>query len=179
VAWPAFLQLSFDHIIGYDRSLLGYNLLFLLFVGLLPFSTAAVGLVGFNKTIYPFYWAIYCANIILAGVLLTLTWVYAVTHGQVDAAVTPLQSRHIITRQLVTPAVFVISVIAEYLYPRAYLGPNTLLLLPVVRWLVDQSYAKADPELQIRRGWTEFLWRVGSTIIWLLIIGLAVWASAL
>ena len=34
---------DFDHIDGYDRGLLGYNLVFLLFIGLLPFSTASIG----------------------------------------------------------------------------------------------------------------------------------------
>ena len=71
---------NFDHVTDYDRSLLGYNLLFLLFVGLFPFSTAAVGLFSFKDTAFPFYWAIYAGNIILAGIMLTVTWLYAVSH---------------------------------------------------------------------------------------------------
>ncbi|HTP02459.1 MAG TPA: TMEM175 family protein [Anaerolineales bacterium] len=171
---------DFDHVTGYDRTLLSYNLLFLLFVGLFPFSTAAIGLVGFDQTIYPFYWALYCANIILAGVLLTLTWLYAFTHGLVDADVTRLQSQHTVARHLLTPAVFLVSVVAEYLFPRAFLGPYALLLIPLVQTIVDRRYERAGPGFnEARRGWNEFFWRAGTILIWLLIIGLAVWASAL
>ncbi len=45
---------NFDHIDGYDRGLLGYNLLFLLFVGLLPFSTAALSTSSLSSGTYPF-----------------------------------------------------------------------------------------------------------------------------
>jgi uncharacterized membrane protein len=171
---------DFDRVVGYDRTLLSYNLLFLLFVGLLPFSTATVGLVGFNQTIYPFYWALYCANIILAGILLALTWLYAFTHGLVDTDVTRQQSRHTLARHLLTPAVFLVSIFGEYLAPRAFLGPYALLLIPLVQAVIDRQFEKSEPGSEAaRRGWADSLWRVGTILIWLLIIGLAVWASAL
>lgn len=167
---------DFEHIHDYDRGLLGYNLLFLLFVGLLPFSTAAVGVGGFTSDVFPFYWAIYCANIILAGVLLTLTWTYAIAHGQVDAEVTPEMSLYIIVRQLLTPAVFLVSIAAEYLFPRAYLGPYALILIPVAQRAVDRSYARLQQDgLVGRLGWKEVAWRAGVTLIWVVII----WFAAL
>ncbi len=64
---------DFDLIVDYDRGLLGYNLLFLLFVGLFPFSTAAISSFSLSATRYAFYWAVYGANIFLAGIMLTLT----------------------------------------------------------------------------------------------------------
>ncbi len=171
---------DFDNVIRYDRLLLSYNLLFLLFIGLLPFSTAAVGLVGFNQTIYPFYWAVYSTNIILAGVLLTITWLYAFSHGLVDPTVTGLRSQHTVMRHLGTPAIFLVSIILEYLFPRAFLGPFSLLLIPVFQAVIDRYYERAEPDLRTApRGPGEFFWRAGSVLIWLLIIGLAVWASAL
>jgi uncharacterized membrane protein len=171
---------DFDHIIGYDRGLLGYNLLFLLFVGLFPFSTAAVGLTGFSSVTYPFYWAVYSVNIILAGIMLTLTWLYAVSHHQVDASTTRLESRRIVARQLVTPVIFLVSIIVEYAFPRLFLGPYALLLIPLVQALVDRGFARAElDQPAVRQGFMEFLWRAGTTLIWLLIIGLALWASNL
>jgi TMEM175 potassium channel family protein len=171
---------DFDYITHYDRRLLGYNLLFLLFVGLFPFSTASVSQVGFSNDAYPTYWAIYCANIILAGILLTLTWGYAMSHGQVEPETTREQSRHIIVRQMTTPAVFLISIGAEFLFPQAFLGPYTLMTIPLAQWSVDRFFGQAESMQQPRRkGWTDLLWRAGTSLIWLLLIAFAIWAMTL
>ena len=170
---------DFDVIVDYDRSLLGYNLLFLLFVGLFPFSTAAISSFSLSATRYAFYWAIYGANIFLAGIMLTLTWLYAVSHGQVAAGTTRVQIMHNIARHLTIPAAFLVSVLAQYLFPRVFLGPSTLFLIPVLRWGLDRYYARTDPDQPSTR-WArgERLWRAGSTLIWLAIILLAAWVSA-
>ncbi len=170
---------DFSLIVHNDRSLLNYNLLFLLFIGLMPFSTAAISLVSLRGTTYAFYWTIYALNIILAGVMLTLTWFYAVSHGFLVPNFTAEQSWYITMRQLVTPAIFLISICAEYLFPRAVLGPVTLFLIPLgYRW-VDRSFA--HPETKTQSGKfdrTAFLWQAGSFLPWVLIIGFAVWAMS-
>jgi uncharacterized membrane protein len=171
---------NFDHVDHYDRALLGYNLLFLLFVGLFPFSTATVSLGGFQSGDYPFYWAVYAANIILAGVMLELTWNYAVSHGLLTEDTTRRESRYITLRQSVTPAVFLLSIIVEYLLPQAFLGPCTLLVIPLALWAVDRYPGEADLHKPSQRlSGSELLWRAGTTLPWLLIIGLAVWATTL
>ncbi len=167
---------NFSHITGADRGLLGYNLLFLLFIGLLPFTTAAIGVSGAALGgAYPFYWAIYCANLCVAGLLLTLSWLYALSHGFVGSGVTRMQSQRIVARQLVTPAVFLLSAILELLFPRYFLGPFSLLLVPAAQRFVDHAYAGAQATAE-HLSWTDRLWRAGTIAIWLLIIGLAVWA---
>ena len=168
---------DFDRVVDYDRGLLGYNLLFLLFIGLFPFSTATISLTNFKSDSYPFYWAIYAGNMILAGIMLNLTWNYAVSHRLVTEETTELQSRHITVRQLVTPVVFLISIVAEYLDPQAFLGPYMLLVIPLVSWWVDRTFAGAEPKRPSSSpGWVELMWRMGMVLMWLLIIGLAVWA---
>jgi uncharacterized membrane protein len=170
---------DFDQVFHYDRILLGYNLLFLLFIGLLPFSTAIVSLRSFTRSTFSFHWAIYAANIVLAGVILNLTWNYAVSHGLVVQETTGQQRRHITVRQIVTPAVFLISIVAQYLFPQAFLGLYILLVIPLAQWGVDRHFADAEPMRPSgRRGWLELLWRSGTMLLWLLIIGLAVWASS-
>jgi uncharacterized membrane protein len=170
---------NFDLIVGYDRGLLGYNLLFLLFVGLFPFSTAAVSSFSLNPAGYPFYWAVYAGNIILAGIMLTLTWLYALSHGQVDAGTTRAQSSHIVVRQLTTPAAFLLSIFAEYLFPRAFLGPYTLLTIPLLVWVADRHFVRTDPaQPTIGPTKREPLWRAGTSLIWVLLILLAAWASS-
>jgi uncharacterized membrane protein len=171
---------DFNHVIHYDRSLLSYNLLFLLFIGLLPFSTASLDMGGPSSGVYPFYWAIYAGNNILAGVMLTLTWNYAVSHHLVDLETTQQQSRYMSVRHLVTPVVFLISMVIEFMFPRAFLGPYTLLAISPGLWWVDRSFGVAGPGRQPGRPATqELLWRAAALLPWLLIFGLAIWAMNL
>jgi hypothetical protein len=112
--------------------------------------------------------------------MLTLTWVYAVRHGFVDPNVSAEQSRYLTLRQLVTPAIFVISIISEYLFPRVVLGPLSLLLVPLGIRLVDRSFAHAEPETQPGKpGWSAILWRMGIILPWILVIGFAIWSMSL
>jgi uncharacterized membrane protein len=156
---------------------MGYNLVFLLFIGLLPFSTASFSLPGFKIDTYPFYWAVYAANIALAGVMLNLTWNYAVSHHLVMPETTRMHSQHNTVHQAVTPAVFLVSIAADLLFPRVFLGPYILLIIPLALWGVDRYYADAESKKSSRfPGWRELMWRAGSTVPWILIIGFAVWA---
>lgn len=167
---------DFDHIIYYDRSLLGYNLLFLLFVGLFPFTTATISLVSSTPSSYPAYWAMYAANFILAGIMLTVTWLYAVSHAMVDPEITNREKQYILARQIFNPAVFLVSIGVEYLIPRAYLGPWILLTLVPVQMLVERIYAHAEPERSSGlAAWSRRLWQAGTVLLWLLIFGFAIW----
>lgn len=179
VYWEAHHR-DFDYVINYDRGLQAYNLLFLLFIGLLPFSTAAVSRVSIQKGSYPVYWAIYAANIILAGVLLTLTWLYALSHGLVDPALTAAEKRRIIMRRMVTPAAFLLSIAVEFLFPRDFFGPIVLLLIPLAQPLVDRSVPQPEGERRPTPGrWASVLWQLGALLIWLVLIGMAIWAANL
>ena len=140
---------DFDHIEGYDRGLLGYNLVFLLFIGLLPFSTAAISAASLVSGLYSFYWAIYAGNLILAGVMLGLTWNYAVSHRLIKPETSVKQIRHISSRQVVTPSIFAVSIVGQYLFPTVFLGPYILLSIPVAMWFVDRFLA---PPLQRKDG---------------------------
>jgi uncharacterized membrane protein len=164
---------DFDFVVRHDRTLLGYNLLFLLFIGLLPFSTAAIGQWSLNSDEYPFYWALYAANIILAGCMLTLAWVYAVRSGLVNKKARA-RSRNIIARQLLIPAIFLVSIAAEYAFPSAFLGPYMLLSIPIGLWVVDRVFrAGGGRERSRKPDWTSMLWRAGTILPWLVIIALA------
>jgi uncharacterized membrane protein len=168
---------DFDHIETSDRGLMAYNLLFLLFIGLLPFSTASISLPSFSSA-FPFYWAVYSANIILAGVMLNLTWNYAVSHHLVNPEMTHRQNQQITVHQIVTPAVFLLSIAADFLFPKLFLGPYVLLVIPLALWVLDRFYPDDRPKKASRfPGWGELLWRAGSIVPWILVIGFAVWAA--
>ena len=167
---------DFERIIRFDRNLLAYNLLFLLFVGLFPFTTASISQVTATRSSFPPYWAMYAANFVLAGVMLSVIWLYARSHGLVDPDTTRQESRYIMVRQIVNPAVFLISIGLEYLFPQAFLGPWTLLVLLPVLILVERIFAPIDPDLPTRlAAWPRRLWQAGVTILWLLIFGLSIW----
>jgi uncharacterized membrane protein len=167
---------NFDRIIRYDRGLLGYNLLFLLFIGLFPFSTAAISQAGLTISVYPFYWAIYAANMIFAGIMLNLTWLYAVSHGLVDPEPTPQERRYITARQIINPTVFLLSIGAEFLFPRFFLGPWFLMTLLPIQVLVDRIFPHSEQSWPSRlAAWPRRIWQAGITLLWILIFGLAVW----
>ena len=112
--------------------------------------------------------------------MLNLTWNYAVGHRLVDPETTPLQIRHINLRQTAIPAVFLISVVAQDLFPQAFLGPTILLVILPVWWLIDRFFAQDEPNRQSGHpGWAERFWQAGTMLIWLLIIGLAAWVMTL
>jgi len=59
-----------------DRELLWINILFLLFISLVPFTTALLGeFIGFKLAVW-----IYWLNLLLIGFTLLLNWVYAKNH---------------------------------------------------------------------------------------------------
>ena len=168
---------DFENIEIIDRRLLAYNLLFLLFVGLFPFSTAAVSLGGFGVKVFAFYWAVYCANIILAGVMLTLTWLYAVHHRLMSSAITAAEIRHNVGRRIVTPAIFLLSAIMGYVLTNGFFAPYVLLLIPLGQWLVGRIYPEAESRHVPRTGWREVLWRAGSALPWIILIVFAAWLA--
>lgn len=89
----------FRHIDKSDRNMTWINLLFLLFVSTLPFSTAFLG----NHINYRFSIFLYWLNIFLMGLGLFINWAYARKHGFIseetrDAVFLPIRKR-IITAQ--------------------------------------------------------------------------------
>ncbi|MDQ1089886.1 TMEM175 family protein [Siphonobacter sp. SORGH_AS_1065] len=68
---------QFQHIKKSDRHLNWINLTFLLFVSVLPFTTAFLG----DYIDYKFAIGIYWLNIFLLGLVLYINWNYATSHG--------------------------------------------------------------------------------------------------
>ena len=179
---------DFDHVVRYDRGLMGYNLLFLLFIGLLPFTTAAISLGGFSSAVpsasKPAYitnaWALYAGNLVLAWAMLQLTWNYALSHRLVDPEMSAQQGRYISVRQTVVPVMFLLSILLEYLFPRKFLGPFILLGIPLAQSAVDRFVPGAEPRSPSRLPvWQKVFWRAGSLLVWAVVLGLAIWAMSL
>lgn len=92
---------QFRHIEKSDRNLIWINLIFLLFVSTLPFSTAFLGdHINFKFSIF-----IYWLNIFLMGLFLYINWWYASKKGFIneeskDAVFEPIRKRIIIAQTL-------------------------------------------------------------------------------
>lgn len=92
---------QYKHIEKSDRNLNWINLLFLLFVTTLPFTTAFLG----DYTQFKFPVFIYWINILMMGVMLYINWVYAYNKGFIndetkDTVNDPIRKRIIVAQSL-------------------------------------------------------------------------------
>lgn len=106
---------DFDYIKKYDARILWYNLMFLLSIGLIPVSTAALG----SHPDHQLIWNLYAVNVITIGLTLTAIWGYAVDNGLVDSSLDPKLLRYALLRHSLLPAVFLLSIPIAFISPRA------------------------------------------------------------
>ncbi len=122
----------FDSLRGFDGRLLWLNLLYLSFIGLLPFSTALLGDYGNDPTAL----TAYAINVALAGLADTLMMVVAV-RANLLAPDQQAQGGEMIIRNLVPAAVFLASI------PLAYvdtdLAKSSWLLIAIVPRLLTSA----------------------------------------
>ena len=97
----------FLHIHRHDRTLLWLNILFLLFVASMPFTTGLLATYGDDH----FAVLAYAANLVLAGLALDLIWVHA-TRGRrlVDENIDPDLVAFVHRRVLMAPAIYLLAI---------------------------------------------------------------------
>ena len=158
---------DFEHIVGYDRGLLRLNLMFLLTLSLLPFSTALLGDGG------PVARIVYALNMVLAGVALTAVWGYSVSHGLADPMITPMFRRYVTARHLVSPAVFLASM------PVALVAPSVVryvpIVIPLILQLIDRRRGPRPRDLDSRQ---DRLWLVLGYLPLVVFAAFSVWLVA-
>jgi uncharacterized membrane protein len=164
----------FDYVIRYNRRLLWLNLSFLLFVGLVPFTSATLS----RHAPTGFVWAMYAGNIIGGGVTLALTCGYALSHGLVDPGLPPELIRYLAVRPLVMPAVFLASIPMSFATPHAYPAMFMLMLAPIGEAVLERSLPRGEPvQLTVRQAWAERLWGLSAMLPLLILLGLGLWAA--
>jgi uncharacterized membrane protein len=115
----------FDTISLTDQRLIWFNLMFLLCIGLLPFSTNLVG-GAFNVVT----WSAYCLNISLIGVTFIAECAYAASRALVSKDVGPLWARRFVLRSLVIPGIFLASILCAQ-FDLRLAGYFPLLIVPL------------------------------------------------
>jgi uncharacterized membrane protein len=135
------IQLSF--IRRADRPLLWINLLFLLWVALVPFSTALL-------SEYPAAQAaitVYGLNLIAIGLTLALHWWYATVEARhVDADIHPGLVRGALLRTLMAPALYVVAIVISFVRPELSLLIYAFVpILYILPGRVDVHWSKRSP----------------------------------
>ncbi|GAB4307286.1 MAG: TMEM175 family protein [Methanobacteriaceae archaeon] len=96
-----------------DTNLLWINIIWLMFVALVPFSTSLVGEYGEFEVSELFFQI----NFLLIGILFNLNWRYAANMGLLDKSVTPERIEHIKRINLVLPIAAVFAIILVFIIP--------------------------------------------------------------
>ncbi len=148
---------AFEYIIRYDRRLLWFNLMFLLCVGLLPFSTDLLGEHATSRVV----WSVYAVHMVITGLTFTGLWGYVASSDMLDSRIHARQVRYMILRSLVVPCVFALSIgIATVSANVAYFSP---LLIPVAHRVIRRAYFPPEPERKAaaqRPGRATCIWQV-------------------
>jgi len=132
----------FSYIVRYDRGLIYLNLLFLMFIVLLPFPADLIGRY-YTETISLLIGAVFFAS---TGISLALLWRHASSdHRLVDKRLDQRTIRLISRRNIVSPIVFIASI--PFFFLTSFLAPSIspfkqfiwLILLPLFA-IVDRRY---------------------------------------
>ena len=137
---------KFRVIRSYDAGLIWINLVFLLFVAVLPFPTSVLsdyGSVGDAGVV------LYAAEVGILSGLQTWLWVYAARHGHLDPRVTPRVAAYI-TRANAVPTVLFFLSIPAILFVPSPVGDFIAYALWFLTWpvgtLVDRWGARQPAE---------------------------------
>ncbi|MDQ6844099.1 MAG: TMEM175 family protein [Bacteroidota bacterium] len=129
----------FGFVINYTQRLLWINLLFLLGIVLLPFSTAFYSEYTFSFLKTPI--SIYSINFCYIGLMSFFMWRYVSNPKHNLSENLPASVANYYTfRAMAIPVIFAIIIIVSYFNPRyaIYIPPLT----PVIMWLIGKYYKK-------------------------------------
>lgn len=96
---------KFNHIVRSSRGLLAINLLFLLFIGVVPFTTSLIAENGGGLAT-----AIYAGGMVCCGLSLMWIWAYAGANGLLDPALPRSEQRRLLLSTLLSSVVFALSI---------------------------------------------------------------------
>jgi TMEM175 potassium channel family protein len=132
------------YLINYDNKLLWLNLLFLLSIVLLPYTTSLDTEYSTLAMRTPF--GIYTANVLFTGFMNYKLWAYIgnpkhkLNKGLEDKKFL----RYCEIRSLVTPLIFLLAFVLELLFPLHGMGRMVLFLIPFIMRRLRKGYEKRN-----------------------------------
>lgn len=121
---------QFHHIRKTDHTLLWLNIITLIFVALMPFSTSLIGEFGYDWMADLFF----NLNMFMLGLLFSLTWIYAALgHRLVSKTLEQKKIVAGIKRGLIVPVVSLIAIVLGFLSPGN--SGFAYLLIPIIHML--------------------------------------------
>jgi uncharacterized membrane protein len=130
----------FRHIVRYDRKLLWQNLLFLLFVSFLPFTTALSGTYAIGLA-----WQLYALNVAAAGAVSIALWHRAVQADLVEPDLPALTRKYIAARAYPTPIIFLLSIGVAFWSPMA--ARFCPMFIPLGILIVNRGFIRQSSSL--------------------------------
>lgn len=96
---------KFSHIVGSSRGLLTINLIFLLFIGVVPFTTSLIAENGGALAT-----ALYAAGMVCCGLTLMWIWAYSGARGLIDPTLSSGRRRSTLLTTLLSSVIFAVSI---------------------------------------------------------------------
>ncbi len=109
---------QYQHIIKGDRNLSWINLLFLLFVTMLPFTTAFLS--DYTRFRFPIF--IYWFNIFMLGAMLYINWSYAKKKKLINEATKGLVDKPLRNRILIAQSLYFFGALLSFIHPLLSIG---------------------------------------------------------
>ncbi len=136
----------YGYVKKYTLELFWYNAAFLFSIIILPFSSGLVGEFSSHTDMHVPY-IVYCINMIFAGMLNSILWIY-VSNPRRDLLTRKISRSRIklgFYRSMIFPSVFLLSMLVSFFLP--VISKLLLLLIPVLlRWGMKKLERKADKE---------------------------------
>ncbi len=130
----------FKHILRHDRILMWLNILFLMFVAMMPFFASLISRYSSDT----FALVSYAAWLVLTGLALDLIWWYSTRNRRlVDPNIDPDLVRFVHRRVLIAPALYLVSIgVAFFSHPLARVIFLAVIILYVLPTPLDQIHHK-------------------------------------
>jgi uncharacterized membrane protein len=106
--WISYHQI-FNHITGSHGIIVWLNLAFLFFITLIPFAVD----LQVDYSSYHVIFILYAVVLTIAGLSLTIIWLYASKNRLVDKSLNHTEKQHIFLESALLPSVFVISILVS------------------------------------------------------------------
>jgi uncharacterized membrane protein len=130
----------FGYVVNYDRKLLWLNLVFLMAIVLMPFSTGFYSEYAVHFLKVPVI--VYTVNIIFLGIMNYILWNYVANpKHQLAVGINPTEKKYFAARAIIVPCVFFIVAVVYILVRKEY-AIYIPLLIPLLMRLFKKFYFK-------------------------------------